>query len=58
MPTSIMRALCFVLLCLVGTSFASAQELRFPAIGTDTARAVSELAEQALATYKENDRDN
>ena len=52
-----MRALCSLLVCLLSTSFASAQELRFPAIGTDTARAVSELAEQALATYKENDRD-
>jgi putative CocE/NonD family hydrolase len=52
-----MRTLCSLLLCLLSTSFASAQELRFPAIGTDTARAMSELAEQALATYKENDRD-
>ena len=56
MPTSIMRALCFVLLCLVGTSFASAQELRFPAIGNDTPQAMTTLAEQTIASYKESDR--
>jgi putative CocE/NonD family hydrolase len=51
-----MRALCFVLLCLVGTSFASAQELRFPAVGNDTPQAMTTLAEQAIASYKESDR--
>src|SRR5687768_13280043 len=52
-----MRALCFALLSLVSASFASAQELRFPAIGSDTAQAMSALAEQAIASYKQNDRD-
>ncbi|MDP9280378.1 MAG: hypothetical protein M3P00_13255, partial [Gemmatimonadota bacterium] len=51
-----MRALCFVLLCLVSTSFASAQELRFPAVGNDTPQAMSALAEQAIASYKQSDR--
>jgi len=51
-----MRPLCFVLLCLVSTSFASAQELRFPAVGNDTPQAMSALAEQAIASYKESDR--
>ena len=53
-----MRALSSVLLCLVSTSFASAQELRFPAIGAnDTAQAMSALAEQAITSYKQNHRD-
>jgi len=51
-----MRALCFALLCLISTSLASAQELRFPAVGNDTPQAMAALAEQAIASYKESDR--
>ena len=51
-----MRALWFVLLCLVSSSLASAQELRFPSVGNDTPQAMSALAEQAIASYKESDR--
>jgi putative CocE/NonD family hydrolase len=51
-----MRALCFVLLCLISTSFASAQELSFPTVGNDTPQAMSALAQQAIASYKESDR--
>jgi putative CocE/NonD family hydrolase len=51
-----MRALCFVLLCLISTSLASAQELRLPAVGNDTPQAMAALAEQVLASYKESDR--
>ena len=51
-----MRALCFALLCLISTSLASAQELRFPAVGNDTPQAMAALAEQAIASYKETDR--
>src|SRR5215208_4405958 len=52
------RALCSALLCLVSASYASAQELPFPsaALGEDTARAMSALAEQAIAIYKDKDR--
>ncbi len=53
------RAFRVALLCLVSASFASAQELRFPnaTIGRDTALAMSALADQAIATYKDDNRD-
>jgi putative CocE/NonD family hydrolase len=46
-------------LCVVGASVASSQELPFntAAIGTDTSRAMSALAEQAIAAYKDANRD-
>jgi hypothetical protein len=52
-----MRATSFILLHLVGASYVSAQALPFPGIGNDTARAMSGLTQQAIATYKEKDRD-
>lgn len=51
-----MRAFSSLLVCLLGTSVASAQELRFPAVGNDTPQAMAALAEQAIASYKEKDR--
>jgi len=46
-------------LCVAGASVASGQDLRFSTatIGTDTARAMSVLAEQTIAAYKDANRD-
>lgn len=52
------RFLCAALISAATGSFSGAQELRFNnALGADTAQAMSALALQALAVYKDNNRD-
>jgi uncharacterized protein len=47
------------MLCAVASSLASAQELRFPGAiaGNDTARAMAALAQHAIVSYKDDNRD-
>ena len=54
-----MRFFCVAALCIAGASLASAQELRFPVatIGSDTAVAMSALANQAIVAYKDDNHD-
>jgi uncharacterized protein len=54
-----MRSTGVAFLCLVSSSVASGQELRFSsaAMGRDTAVAMSALAEQAITVYKDANRD-
>jgi uncharacterized protein len=54
-----MRCLRIAAFCVVGASLASAQELRFNSatLGNDTAQAMSALAGQIIAVYKDDNRD-
>jgi uncharacterized protein len=58
MPT-LVRWFIVGVVCLASASVASAQELSFDigTMGSDTARAMSALAQQAIAVYKEVNRD-
>jgi hypothetical protein len=57
--TIMMRTFRVGLLCSVSASLAPAQQLSFPSavIGNDTARAMSALADQTIAIYRDGNRD-
>src|SRR5205823_543617 len=58
-PTVLVRRVSSIaLLSVATTTLSGAQQLRFnAALGADTAQAMSALAEQALALYKDSNRD-
>src|SRR5258706_13374514 len=54
-----MRSFSFAVLYVASASLASAQDLGFPntIAGSDTARTMAALAQQAIGVYKDSDRD-